>query len=254
MKKCLNCGKLHDNKKFCSRKCTQKYFKENQISAFYDPRLKRKSSSKGGKNTHIKYPNQSRENAKKSIITNKRNKTGIYGISKEQRQKTAKKSHITNKRNKTGIYALTYEQHVKNAKKATITNRKNGTSFCFDKKLQSRGGKIGGKIGGRITAKVLREKRNIKFNGIYFASYGECEIGICIYYQIEKLKIDKNYQVNVGFKSFDFLISQFNCFIEYHPYNQLYDKGDTNLIKYYNRRRKILDNNGYKNHNLIIIK
>lgn len=37
-----------------------------------------------------------------------------------------------------------------NGKKAAITNKKNKTSFCFDKKLQSKGGKLGGKIGAMV--------------------------------------------------------------------------------------------------------
>jgi len=76
---------------------------------------------------------------------------------------------------------------------------------------------------------------------------------MCIHYQFKiKLKERKNVHFLVGFKEIDFFIH--DCFIEHHPYNPLYDKKDIKLKGYYKKRRKALNENGYKDFPLIIIK
>ncbi len=72
---------------------------------------------------------------------------------------------------------------------------------------------------------------------------------MCLYFQkLLKIIYRKTIHVRIGFKEYDFLVNKYKTFIEYHPH-------DFNLSKeeYYNNRRLNLNNNGYKNYNLVVI-
>ncbi len=154
-----------------------------------------------------------------------------------------KKSHIVCKSKKLGWWSS--ELQSKMGKRAVIKNMKNKTGF-YDPKIQS----LGGTIGSKIANKILRDKKRIKFKNMYYSSYGECEIAMCIHYQLEKLIERENYQVAVSSITIDFFIKKYKCFIDYHPHINFYKKSTT---EYYDWRRNILDNNGYKNYNLVVI-
>jgi len=156
----------------------------------------------------------------KTNKNNKKNGTGIYGIPKYKRQEYGKMSSINSK----------------------ITNKKNKTGL-FDPKVRA--------IGREKARKVLREKLGYSYWNILFDSMGEMEIALNICYQLNiKLKRGKNFQVDVGAKTFDFFIN--NCFIEFHPCPSLYNKCETRR-QYFIKRRKVLNQNGYKNYNLVVI-
>ena len=55
-----------------------------------------------------------------------------------------------------------------------------------------------------------------------------------------------NVHIKIGHNEFDFLVN--STFIEYHPWD--FDRTDR---QYYIDRRKILDVNGYKNNQLIVV-
>ncbi len=165
----------------------------------------------------------------------KKNNKGFWN-SKLQ-QELNKRANIINKKNKTGMWNPNFSKIGNDVQKILKTGYWNPEV-----------GRKSGKLGGLRTATILREKKRIKFNGIYFDSYAECEIGMNIHYQIEKLKEGKNYQIKVGFKLIDFFIN--SCFIEYHPW----DFAGRTHKEYYKERRKILNDNGYKNYPLMVIK
>lgn len=250
MKKiCKVCGKelIKQQKVCCSNKCrsvyVQKYLKENKKS-FYNLELQK-------------------ELGKRGIETNRKNKTGFFDI------KVRKRILKNHKKNKTGMFADNFSKLGNDAQKKLKTGfynvklqgelgkrgaiathiicRKNKTGF-FNKKLQS----INGKKGGSKTAKILREKKGYIFKNVKFDSKSEMEIAMNIHYQFKIiLKENKNYQIRVGAKTCDFFIK--NTFIEYHPILTFFHPNETNE-SYYQDRRKNLNENGYKNYPLIILK
>lgn len=215
------------NRKFCSHNCMFKYFKKHKIGIL-NPENRMNDRKIGGL---------------RAAITNKKNKTGFWDP--KIQSMGGKKAAETNRKNKTSVYdpKVRKKGQSKGGKISAKIHKKNKTGI-FNPKLRIKGGETQ----GPKTAKILREKKKIKFNGIYFASYKECEIGMCIHYQIEKLKEGKNYQKNIGKKLFDFFV--FNTFIEFHPW----DWQKRTPKKYYQERRKILNKNGYEDYPLIVIK
>jgi len=198
-----------------------KYFKKYEIDAFHNSIMRR-------------------ENAKKANITNKRNKTGFWN------PKTGgiggRASAIMNKKRGKGLY------DPKIRKLGVKANKKNRTGL-YDIKIRS----MGNKKGGLKTAEILRHKRNIKKFNLCFDSYRELEIGMNIHYQLNKLIENKSFQIRIGNKIYDFLIPKYKTFIEYHPIINFLYHNDNNK-NYYMRRRLNLNNNGYKDYNLIVIK
>lgn len=213
--KCKQCGKLNNNMKYCSNDCKYTYWKQHKIGF------------------------SSLISLEKSHKTNKRNRTGVYDpkIQSKGGLIGVKKSHIINKANKTGFW------NPDTGSKGGKTTQKKYPNLA----------KEWGKSQGPKTIKLLREKKGIKFKGNYFASFGECEIGMNIHYQFNiNLKEGINFQVKVGSKVFDYLVHC--CFIEYHPYNNFLESNKIDPKKYRSQRRKVLNKNRYKNYPLIIIK
>lgn len=265
-------------KKSCSKGGVnaQATLKRLQLSAFYDPKIKKENARKAAitnkKNKTSCYfdPKILAENTKKGLETQRKNKIGFWNPNTTKKAKESQRRNKTgffdskvqcmlNKRalkvlrkNKLGMFSPEFHKKYQGfrdypeiLKKVIETNRKNNTAF-FDPKVQSMGGQIGSSI-------LRRNIKNILWNKIYFSSYQEREFGINIHHQIEKLIEGENFQVKVGNLTYDFFIKKFNCFIEYHPYNTLYD----NVKSYKNwkiKRRQNLNQNGYKDSNLIIIK
>jgi len=260
--KCKCCKKLTFNKKFCSKKCCQKYFKKYRISAFYNFKIRHIICSNGGKrantinkknHTSFCYDSKLR---KKAIASNKRNRKDAFHNFDIQSKggKNAHELHPTlahncamkmiehcRKKKKGSFFNII--EHRKVAKmggsKSNILRKKNKIGF-YDQKIQKR------------TQELLAKYKHIYFNGIYFRSRGECEIAMNIHYQIEQIKLYKNCQFIVGIKLYDNFVKKYNCFIEYHPFNSMYCDKET-YKKYYKIRKNNLNKNGYKDYNLLVI-
>lgn len=196
--------KLSKKRKYCSNKCRfliasklggkncQPILRKLKISAFYDPNLRFKISSKGGKIG------------------------GYLG---------AKNSHKVAKRNKTGFW---------------------------NSNLQRELGRRGGKVGGPKAIKILRKKyinTRPKYRNVIFDS--KQEMNVCkklmqkysSFHPIQNVTVHKT----VGHKEFDFSVR--NTFIDYHPFDL-----KKTLLEYYKERRKVLNINGFRNFNYIVIK
>lgn len=194
--------------KYCKKKFEQKQFRKNYKQKFCSI----KCCSLYQKKHKIGW--FSKDVDKKVKLINYINKTGLFD--KRNRKLGVIAAHKIMKKNKLGFY---------------------------NSKVQSKLGKIG----GAKTAEILRNKYGYSFKGIKYSSNMEREIAICIYYQFEKIKEGKNYQIKIGNCHIDFFIN--DIFIEFHPYNALYDRDN-----YYLQRRKLLNENGYKDYPLLVIK
>lgn len=112
------CNNFTENRKYCSYSCNGKV------------------------NGHIGGTIGGKLGWKKADETNRRNKTGIYGISKIQHIKTANKSIETNRRNKTGFFN---KENMKDAHIKAINTQKINKVGFFNSEIRSKGGKIGGR-------------------------------------------------------------------------------------------------------------
>ena len=226
MNKCLWCKKKTKNPKYCSLSCSgHNSGKVAQIIC--------KREGKGFFNPEIR---------KRARETQKKLKKGFYNSKVQSRlgKIGGHNSQKTLKRLKKGLYNL----EVKNIgrKVSQQTCKKLGIGI-WNFKAQS----AGGKIGGLIAVKIQRENKPYYFHKVPFDSNSEKEMGMNLSYQFKiKLKEGVNCHIRIGGKEFDFLIG--NCFIEFHPWDRKYS-----IKEYYKERRKILDKNGYKNFNLIVI-
>ena len=172
-----------------------------------------------------------------------------HAASKNDNMKAAVAAMILDTKNNPAKYS-------KSKKKAYLTRVKRGNHYnwllaqhenktgWFDSELQSRMGKRGGKIGGKISARNLRKKKNIKWWNVNFDSLQEREAAKLL---LKRPQPGKNYQIEVGSKSFDFLIG--DIFIEYHPFDFT-----RTVIEYYDERRKSLDENGFEDYKLVVLK
>ncbi len=98
------------------------------------------------------------KNGKKGGKTNAKNKTGVCGLSKEERVKNGKIGGAISGRNsyekKTGLFSLTEQERIqissKGGKIGSQVNKKNKKAiFCLTKEQLSENGKKGGKISGK---------------------------------------------------------------------------------------------------------
>ena len=174
----------------------------------------------------------------------KKHKIGTF-FNPQLQKSNGKKSLETQKRLKIGIFDPKLQSKIQKR----LKKEKKG---IYNPKVRTKAGKIGGKIGGLVSAKVRREKKPYYFHKIPFDSNFEREIGMNISYQLNiKLKEGLNCHVIVGGKEIDFFIK--DCFIEPHSINHFFNKYYKNDKDYYLKRRKILDENGYKKYKLIVI-
>ncbi len=150
-------------------------------------------------------------------------------------------SNQIQRKNKTNCF-FNPESRKEQSEKGVEVNKKNKTFSFYNPKIARKA--------GQRSAEVSRGKKNHIFNSIIFDSKSEMEIGMCIHHQIEKLKEGINYQKKVGSYSFDFFVD--GVFIEYHPIIKFFHPNE-NSRNYYDKRRKILNINGYNNF-LVIIK
>ena len=299
---CEECVKINHIK--CS-KSTNELYKEE----------KKEWGRKGAKKSWELYPNL----GKKIAETNKRNGTGIYGFTKEQRSENAKlvsfETHLktveTNRKNKTGFFdsklqselgkrahqkhpdlasragkiggkiggKRTQELHPnlsrENGLKTAEKNKKNGNGL-YNSKIQSMGGKKGGKRvhelypnlskenglktqrlypnlareNGLKATEINRENSPYLWEGIGFLSKEEMKVAQII---LNKPIVGINCHIKVNGSIVDFCPQEEDKmfqgkFVEYHPWDRKLTPEE-----YYNKRRKLLDENGFKDKELIVI-
>jgi len=267
---CLWCGKKTQNNKFCSIECTQKYFKKYTISNFYNKKLQSKSGKIGGNRTKEMYPNHFSNIGKR-----------VHDLHPNLASETMKRIHkvypnLASESGKKGGKAVSFETHSKAGINAQKTLREKKLGY-YNPETGRKGGKIGGPIGGKKSAlnnkkrklglynpnrkiqsmggiasqKTLRENiRNLKYKSQYYDSTDEAGVSASLIEQFNYIPIEgKTLHIRMKNGEIDYLIENLKLFIEYHV---RFDK--LTFIQYYKKRRKILDKNGYKGYNLIVIK
>lgn len=246
-------------------------------TAFYDPEIQSMGGKIGGlvnkRNKTgvcaLTFEQHSRQ-GNNAVKTHKNNKTGFWNpimqlefdnIHKKNRtgvynKKNREKGLMTQKKNKTGLYGLTFEQHSERGKKGNKTNQKNRTGIyglTFEQK--SIIGKKGGKIGGPKGVETLRKNSKHVWEGVNFRSKQEME---CAKIILTKPILGVNCNISIGSKWIDFYPQKDDkmfqgYFVEYHPILNFFYPNETSE-SYFNSRRKVLDENGYKDVKLILIK
>lgn len=94
--------------------------------------------------------------------------------------------------------------------------------------------------GGLETLKFIRLNKPYKFLNVLFDSNEEKEVAKMLHNTLQFVPIErKNCHVKIGTKEFDFILN--DIVIDYHPWDKRYT-----LKQYFNIRRKILDNSGYR--------
>jgi hypothetical protein len=109
------------------------------------------------------------ELGKISSQINKKNGTGIFSLSAEEKSElgriNGKKSAETNKKNKTGIYSHTKEDLIEFGKKSAKKHKELGIGFYkLTAEQRSENGKMGGKIGGKIAGRKNYENKTACFS------------------------------------------------------------------------------------------
>ena len=254
---CQTCNKkmkllpCQSHKKTCGNKlCYSKYISNKMIKVRNKKHIKKKC--KNCRKILNLVPSTKKKKFCSVICKHKwlqKNKKGIWNpkVNKKATHLGGVQANIVNKKNGTGIYGIPKYKRQEYGKRASpqskITNKKNKTGL-FDYKIRNKG--------REIAFQKIRKRKNYKYQNMYFDSKYEIEIAMCIYHQLNiKLKRNKNYQVKVGKEYiFDFLIGK--CFIEQHIINIFFNPLETKY-NYYRKRRLILNKNGYKNYNLVVI-
>ena len=97
------------------------------------------------------------ELSSKGGLTCRKNNSGIFSLTKEERTKNAKNAGKRSHELGVGIHGLTAEQRTKNAKKGAEKARELGVGiFDQTKEEKSLAGKIGGKKGGKKSKELGR--------------------------------------------------------------------------------------------------
>jgi hypothetical protein len=204
--------------KYCSTICRKKrtsfaYMKKHYPEKYY----------KMMKKAHKKINKMQPALGKRAGNLTKELHPGLY-------KKIGKMGADANRKNKVGFFDLKWQRKIKKKINKMYPN------------LASERGKIGGP-----KAIITRRKNKpYHFKGVPFDSNAEREIAMNIHYQFGVDLIEGvNCHKKVGNIEIDFYIG---IFIEYHPYSGLYSADG-----YYEKRREVLDNNGYNERELIVI-
>lgn len=265
--KCINCRNITLNRKFCSMRCKTEYEVKHRINPFTRSDIQQKLGQRAAKQNkvnkqglynpkiqisgsyaaHKKHPTLAKENGQKAQITLKKKNHGFYNM------KWQKQHHQYLIENDLGIYSDDSKNKVKQ------NQRKYKLGF-HDPKIQSLGGKsahikhpnLAHRL-GLISSSKIKQNSKYKWNNIGFLSKSELQCAK----QILSEPIDGiNCHVTIGHNIIDFcprdsdVLFQ-NKFVEFHPCNNWLHP--ESYRQYYNQRRKILDDNGFKNKDLIVI-
>ena len=153
------------------------------------------------------------------------------------------------KQNKVGSF---YNKKIHD--KVCINGGKAGVIAC---KQMKRGAFFNPKLRHQSSINgIMSSTKNKHLNAWYNISFHSKIEMQCAKLLLTRPQFGINCQINIGSKYIDFYPQQYDkklqgIFIEIHPCNTLFEK--RNSISYYNERRKILDDNGFKSKKLIII-
>lgn len=201
---------------------------------FYNPETGRKAGKVGGP---------------RAAITNKRNKTSA-AYSFEIQSKAGKQNTINNKDKKLGYFSD--ESH----RKGQETLRREQKSAFYNPKTRFEICSLAGRAGYESRIK------NTKYywEDVGFMSKKEMEVAKLI---LTKPLKNINCHVRIGGKYFDFYPQQEdkllqNSFVEFHCFKDGKEIGpvynsDMTYKEYFNSRRKVLDENGFKDVKLILL-
>jgi len=253
-KKCMHCKQLfrvrakEKSRKFCCTKCYNAYFKKNKLG-WYNSKIQSKLGKKGGliggpiggKKVALLYSHLARERGLKAAVTNRKNNTGVFGISNKMRVINGKLGGAATVRNNPGLY-----------KRIGKIGGKIGSKISIAKHLKNNTGWQNPELNRIARENILIQRKKLYvFKNTNFDSNFECEIAMNLYYQFNThLKFRKTVHFLVGRKEFDFFIEKFKVFIEYHVWDYRYK---LDIKKYTKDRQKILDEGGYKDYNLLVI-
>jgi len=166
----------------------------------------------------------------------KKNKTGFYDI------KLQKKIHEKLKKENKSFYNLKNQSKFG---KERVKKYGGWSAITKEDRIKN------GRQGGLSVQRVLRINiRNLKFKNKYYDSKLEIEISICLQKQFNyNPKENRTLHIRIGKYEYDYLLKDLMLFIEFHPwFNKITEK------QYYNKRRKNLNKNGFKDYNLMVIK
>jgi len=170
---------------------------------------------------------------KKAVKTMRREGTGLFDI--EVKRKGGKRTHE--------LYPEQVKEWSRKAgKKAQITHKKQGTGF-FDVEVN--------RMGGSASVEANRKNSPYIWLGVHFMSKQEMEFARTI---LTKPIVNINCHIKMKGGIIDFFPQSYdkkykNKFVEYHPWDRKLTEKE-----YYKSRRDILDNNGFKNYELVVVK
>lgn len=223
---CKLCNKISYNPNFCCMKHYHFFFKNKNREI------------RVGKITNNRWKKSSSKLMKKHYKNGK--KIGWGSLNKIRKHNIWKKSYNTQKNNKIGFFNKEIQKNI--AIKVKNINKKN-KSGSFHNPIINR----------LVRVSFLRKENKPIFKNILFDSRGECEIAMNLHYQeIIKLKEYINCHVKIQSCEYDFLIKKYKCFIEYHPYNNIYDK-NIKLTSYLKKRRNNLAKTKYHNYGVYLL-
>jgi len=242
---CVECAAKTSNTKYCSMQCYKIHSKKNKLG-FYNSKIQKALSARSSAQWIKKNP---------IILYN------CYGCGKKIRHHKfcSHSCYIQySKKNKLGFY---------NSVSQTILAKKGGTACqkqwreqgkeCFTTEQRKKGvelqvkTEIGwwskenkAKSAERCRKASLTNNPKNKVAGVQYASLYESDF--------VRLLIANNVnfvsEFHIGLKRIDFKIG--NIFVEIHP--ETWRSSETS-VEYYTRRRLLLDNNGYKQNDLILL-
>lgn len=262
---CKKCGKnkfvrpSYNHLQFCSKKC---YHSFGGHYSYYK-KLKEEGSieklknicSDAGKKAHIIHPELHKELYKKLKYWESNNSERVFDIRSKmahislipklmewrkenpEKYKEAQKKAIENSHT-AEFKDLASKRLSKNHKKWAMQNIER-----YKEKQANAGIK-----GYEATKKVMAHQMNLIYDSEFFASREEIEA----YKFLKKLNIFFIHEYRIKNSSIDFLISN-KIFWEHHPIIPHYNLKES-IDEYYQRRRKLLDENGYKDNPLLITK
>lgn len=179
--------------------------------------------------------------AKMAAESCKRKKVGFFDPTHKVAKIAGKRSVAIQRKNKIGLFDPSKRIQKVGIKAAVEAHRKRGTGF-FDPTRWIQ------KLGNKASKKAWRKGLPYWFMGVPFDSNQEREVAKWLnvkYGFIPKEGINCHVRLDGG--EIDFRLG--DIFIEYHPW----DTAGRKIEQYFLDRRKLLDENGYKNYPLIVI-
>lgn len=218
--KCISVSPCGYSDKFCSFKCYLKYRKNSQVLI----------------QTKCKQ-------CKKILICVKNSRSKIF--CNHQCANTFTMQHCNKINIKKHAYNMGKKYGRRNALKSQKTMKKSKIGW-YNSDVQ--------KINSMRAQKVLYKKYKWLWNNTKFITRDEM---LCAKKILIRPKINYNCQYVINGKRIDFYPQKEDkmfqgCFVEFHPQNKFLRPNETSK-SYYVSRRKLLNNNGYKDKKLIVI-